>query len=234
MTRCCVARSIAAGLAVPFSSLVRLDDALALLPSPAGAASPQVITSRLALARRMYDSGDIARLVDGLPDLLATGHDWAGHGSDATATATLAACYDLATETMIKIGRYPQARITADRAASWAARSGSPLAVASSARRLSIVLRHQGRRQLAEQLTLRAAADLDSAGLTSPARYTAYTQMLCTSAYNAAQAGDRDRALDLIADAAQAARHLPALRAGERAAISQPQVTLYKSVSCGR
>ncbi len=52
--------------------------------------------------------------------------------------------------------------------------------------------------------------------------------MLCTSAYNAAQAGDGDRALDLIADAAQAARHLPAPRPGQHATISQPQVTLYK------
>ncbi len=56
---------IAAGLTIP---LVRFDDALALLPPPVRLASRPEIVSRLARARRLYDCGDIARLINGLPD----------------------------------------------------------------------------------------------------------------------------------------------------------------------
>lgn len=65
----------AGGLAVPLRLLTRLDDALALLPTPARASSPPEISARLTCARSRFDTSDLARLVADLPDLLAVAHE---------------------------------------------------------------------------------------------------------------------------------------------------------------
>ena len=80
----------------------------------------------------------------------------------------MASCYDLATETLNKIGRYGANRITADRATARAGLSGSPIAIAA-ARSLGIVLRHEERQQIADRVTLEAAGRLEATGLTQPA-----------------------------------------------------------------
>ncbi|MGH3811526.1 MAG: helix-turn-helix domain-containing protein, partial [Pseudonocardiaceae bacterium] len=219
----------AAGLAVPSRLLTTLDDALALLPAPARVSFPSEISARLACARRRFDTSDLARLVADLPDLLAVAHEAAERDGDPAAHARLAACYDLATEALSKIGRYSSSRITADRATTCAAMSGSPIAMAASARALGIVLRHEGRQRIADQITLTAAGRLEATGLVTPAQSAAYTQMLCTCAYNAAQAGDRDRALELITEAEQAAARLPDRPVGGHPfTVTPAQVTLYR------
>jgi transcriptional regulator with XRE-family HTH domain len=218
---------IAAGLAVPLQALTRLDDALAVLPSPTTAATPAEITARLARARRLYDTGDLNRLVTGLPDVLAAAHTAAEHSNHPAGYACVAACYDLATDTLNKIGRTAASRITADRATAYAGLSGSPIAMAAAARSLGIVLRHEERRPIADRVTLHAANRLEATGLTTPALAAAYAQILCTCAYNAAQAGDRHRALELIGDAEHAAR-LPTSLADRPFAITPAQVSLYK------
>jgi transcriptional regulator with XRE-family HTH domain len=200
---------ITAGFAIPLSLVTGLDDSLALLPDPTSAATASEITTRLACARKRFDAGNLARLIADLPDLIATAHQAAERGSDPAAWEHLAACYDLATETLNKIGRYGSSRITADRATTFAALSGSPIAMAAAARSLGIVLRHEDRHHIADHVTLQAAARLESTGLVTPAQFAAFAQMLCTCAYNAAQAGDRDRALELITDAERAATRLP-------------------------
>ncbi|MGH3835403.1 MAG: hypothetical protein ACRDSF_06825, partial [Pseudonocardiaceae bacterium] len=54
------------------------------------------------------------------------------------------------------------------------------------------------------------------------------TQKLCTCAYNAAQASDRDRALELITEAEQAAARLPDRPVGGHPfTVTPAQVTLY-------
>ncbi|WP_440099727.1 helix-turn-helix domain-containing protein [Streptosporangium sp. H16] len=218
----------AAGLAVPAHLLSRLDDALAVPPASSGPPLPERIASRLAWARSRFDSGDLARLVADLPDLLALAHE-AADNRRADACAQAAACYDLATETLDKIGRYEASRITADRASVFAGLSGSPISMAASARSLGIVLRHEGRQKIADQLTLRATHRLEATGLGTPAHTAAYAQMLCTCAYNAAQAGDRDRALEMIKQAAHVTTRLP-----KRAIADQPfsinpaHVSLYE------
>lgn len=63
---------MAAGFAIPLGLLTGLDDALALLPTPASAGGAGEITDRLARARRWFDTGDLTRLIGELPDLIAT------------------------------------------------------------------------------------------------------------------------------------------------------------------
>jgi hypothetical protein len=224
----------AGGLAVPLRLLITLDDALVLLPAPARVSSPAEISARLACARRRFDTSDLARLVADLPDLLAVVHEVAKQDGDPAAHVRLAACYDLATEALSKIGRYSSSRITADRATTCAAMSGSPIAMAASARALGIVLRHEGRQRIADQITLKAAGRLEVTGLVTPAQSAAYTQMLYTCAYNAAQAGDRDRALELITEAERAAARLPDHPVGGQPfTVTQPRSLSTVSVSTG-
>jgi tetratricopeptide (TPR) repeat protein len=217
----------AAGLTVPHWMLARFDDALVLLPDPARPATPSEIAGRLARARAWFDASDLVHLMADLPDLLATTHQAAEHdGPDAY--ARLAACYDVATEALSKIGQYSASRLTAERATAFAERSGSPIAMAAAARCLGIVLRHEGRHQIADQVTLKATTRLEATGLILPAQSAAYAQMLCTCAYNAAQAADRDRALELITQAKRVAARLPEHPAARQLLTVTPaQVTLY-------
>ncbi|MEV6986665.1 helix-turn-helix transcriptional regulator [Sphaerisporangium sp. NPDC051017] len=216
----------ATGLAIPAHLLARLDDALVILPAASSAPGLPHITARLTQARDHFDSGHLARLLSDLPDLLAVAHEAADRNTRPETYALAAACYEVATSALNKIGRHQASRITADRATMLAKLSDSPVSMATAARCLSIVLRHEGRGPAADQVTLRAIALLESTGLTQPAQAAAYAQMLCTGAYNSAQVGDRDRALEMIKAASRAA-HLPA-RPGIPHAISPAHVTGYE------
>ncbi|MYS80020.1 helix-turn-helix domain-containing protein [Embleya scabrispora] len=197
--------------AVPVTMLGGVDQALASIPTRSSPTTGGDVLARLRCAHGWYDSGDHARLVAALPELLAAGHTHADTApGDQGAFARLAACYDLATEMLSKIGHYQRARTAADRATVYAHQSGSPLAAASSARMLSIVLRHQGQEATAQRVTLDAAARVEGTGLTTPEQAAAYAQMLCTAAYTCAGAGDRANALELMADAKRAVRRVPA------------------------
>ncbi|GAA3070662.1 helix-turn-helix domain-containing protein [Streptosporangium carneum] len=217
-----------AAAAVP-DLLSRVDDALAVLPTPSAPALPEQIASRLAQARASFDAGDLGRLVAGLPDLLALAHEAAETHATATAYAQAAACYDLATDALLKVGRHEASRITADRAVMLAGLSGAPISMAASARSLSMVLRHEGRREIADRLILQAVNRVEAAGLDVPAHAAAYAQMLCTCAYTAAQVGDRDRALEMIRQAAYVAARLPSQAvSGRPFAVSPAHVSLYE------
>lgn len=219
---------LVAGLTVPLGLLTALDDALASLPVPAAAGTADVAL-QLRRARRLFDTGQVARLIAELPELLAVAHFKAEQTKDLTDYARAAACYDLATEALNKIGHVPASRITADRSTIYARWSESPVATAASARCLSIVLRHEGRQQLADRITIDAAVILQRTGLVTPAQATTYAQMLCTCAYTAAQAGDRDRALEMIADAEQAVARLPADAVpGQPFSVTSAHVALYR------
>ncbi|MEV8639436.1 helix-turn-helix transcriptional regulator [Streptosporangium sp. NPDC051023] len=217
-----------AATAVP-DLLARLDDALAVLPTPSAPAVPDQIASRLAWARASFDTGDLSRLVAGLPDLLASAQEAAETHATASAYAQAAACYDLATDTLLKMGRHEASRITADRAVMLANLSGAPISMAASARSLSMALRHEGRRTIADRLILRAVDRVEGAGLDIPAHAAAYAQMLCTCAYTAAQVGDRDRAREMIGQAAQVAARLPSRAvSGQPFTVSPAHVSLYE------
>jgi transcriptional regulator with XRE-family HTH domain len=219
----------AAGLAVPVRLLSAIDDAFVTMPRLPGTVGVADVTSLFLRARREFDAGDMTRLVGSLPALLAAAHAVAKEGQEPVAFAQLAACYDLTTETLVKVGRYPASRIAADRSLAYAELSGSPMAKAASARCLSIVLRHEGRQSMADRITVEAATLLEQTGLVTPAQTAAYAQPLCTCAYNAAQAGDRDRSLEMISEAGRAAERLePATVPGQPFSISTAHVSLYK------
>lgn len=218
---------LAAGLVLPALALDHLDEALALLPAPASAPTADRLALRYRQARALFNRGAHAELIEALPDLLATAEACADQG-EAVGYARLAACYDLATETLSKLGRHDAGRITADRSNTYARISGDPLAGAASARAFSIVLRHEKRAATAQRVTLHAAAQVEATGLTTPAQAGTFAQMLCTVAYAAADAGDRDRALEMIRDAERAAALLPERLGSPTFSVTPASVALYK------
>uniref|UniRef100_UPI003F498E60 helix-turn-helix domain-containing protein n=1 Tax=Streptomyces sp. CA-136453 TaxID=3240050 RepID=UPI003F498E60 len=215
----------AAGLAGPASLLAGLDTALASTPDPTG--SPVPLDQRLAVARGHFDHGHHSALLAVLPGLLADTHH-AARTRQEMPLARLSATYTLTAQVLAKVGRYSQARLTADRAAVYAEWSGSPLAAAAAARELAIVLRHQDQAAAAERHILDAVSRVAATGLTTDAQASAYTQMLATQSYTAARAGDRDQALAMMRDATRAARRLPQQApAGRLFPITPAQVDLY-------
>ncbi|WP_329239314.1 hypothetical protein [Streptomyces sp. NBC_01460] len=176
----------AAGLAAPVGLLAGMDTALANTPDPTG--SPVPLDQRLAAARAAFDAGRNEQLLRTLPELIGDGHDGVRRTRSALAYARLSSTYSLASQVLVKVGRYDQARLTADRATVYAELSDSPLAAAAAARELSIVLRHQDQPAAAERLILDAVARVGATGLKSDAQASAFAQMLCTTSYTAAVA----------------------------------------------
>ncbi|WP_323369113.1 transcriptional regulator [Streptomyces alkaliterrae] len=216
----------AAGLAAPAHLLAGVDTALAEMPAPAG--SPIPLDTRLAAARTHFDRGNHNQLLALIPDLLASAHAQAAGRTD-TSHARLSACYTLTAQVLVKIGKYEHARLAADRAATYADLSGSPLTTAAAARELSIVLRHQDKPEAAHRLILAAAAQVEKTGLTTDAQAAAYAQMLCTTSYTAARSGHRHEAVAMIQEAANAARRLPTQApAGRLFSITPASVSLYE------
>jgi hypothetical protein len=116
---------LTARLAVPLTVLDHVDEALAPLPAPASPPTRAGLTAQYRTARGLFPRGAHAALLQALPGLLATAEACAGTG-EAADHARLAACYDLATETLSKLGRYDASRITADRSTTYARISGAP------------------------------------------------------------------------------------------------------------
>lgn len=220
----------AAGITVPHRLLVRLDDALVSLPQAPGPITLSTVTARLAAARAQFDVADYTALVAGLPDLLAAAHEHADTTDDPAALSRVAACYELATHTLNKIGHHQASRLTADRAMNYARRSDSPLAVAMSSRALGVVLRHEDRPLIAQRVNLDAIGAVEATGLVTTEQRTVLTTMLCSAAYSAGQGNDRDRALELIADAHRAVRGLSEHTAnpGSTTVTTRAQVQLYQ------
>ncbi|MDX2821355.1 transcriptional regulator [Streptomyces ipomoeae] len=215
-----------AGLAVPASLVAGVQTALAEMPAPSG--SPVPLDTHLTRARSLFDTGRYGDLLKALPDLLATAHDGIRDRSEIN-YARLSACYSLATQVLVKIGRYDHARLTADRATLYGDLSGSPLASAAAVRELSIVLRHQDQADTAQRLVLSAASRIEAMGLTTQAQAAAYAQMLCTTSYTAARSNDRSQALEMIDEAARAAAALPTVApTGRLFAITPASVQLYE------
>ncbi|GAA1884692.1 helix-turn-helix transcriptional regulator [Actinomadura bangladeshensis] len=218
-----------AGVVLPAAVFSRIDDALALMP-PAQA-PPSTVAVTLARARRQFSAGQLGPILKGLPHLLSTAHEaFAARPDDPRNAITLAAAYDLGSEALYKAGQHASSRITADRATTYAKLSEDPAAMAMAARSLGTVLRNEGRKALAEQITMKAALHLDDSGTSTPDAANALAQIYCTSAYSAAQAGDADTALTLIREAERAARSVVprALARPNRFPVDPAQVRLYE------
>jgi len=220
---------LSAGLAAPATLLARVNAALAVMPAPHTRVSAPVVTALLRNVQGQFDSGRLAELVHGIPGLLAVGHELTGQSGGERHLPLLAGCYDLASEALHKSGSTQAARITADRAVTYARLSGDPAAEAMAARSLAIVLRHEGRQDLAAEVTRAAAGRLTGSGLRTNTAANALAQVLCTAAYSAAQAGDRSEADAIITEARKSAQHVPVGLAGiPRFTVTLPQVTLYQ------
>jgi hypothetical protein len=188
---------------------------------------PTATAPRLATARDLFDRGVHGRLLAVLPGVIADGHAAAASRRDLD-QARLSSVYTLASAVLVKVGSYARARLTADRARTWAEVSGSPLAAAAAARELAIVLRHQDRNVDAQRIMTAAAATVEATGLRTDASAAAYAQMLCTLAYTAARGGQRAEALSMTEEARRAARRLPQIApAGRLFPVSPAAVDLY-------
>ncbi|MEV6011825.1 helix-turn-helix transcriptional regulator [Streptomyces sp. NPDC051976] len=196
----------AAGLVAPVQLLAQVDEALAAVPAPTGA--PIALQARMSQARVLFDAGRYTTLLGGLSSLLGDAHQVARGGTDL-GYGQLSSCYALAAQVLIKVESYGRARVAADRATVYADLSGSALAAAAAAREMAIVLRHQGQAQAAQQLVTNAAVSVGATGLRTDAQRSAYAQMLCTTAYTAAQSGNRGDALTMIQEATAAVHGLP-------------------------
>lgn len=216
----------AAGLGIPLHLLERVDDALAVLPAPDRPEGLADIKARLQGARRQYDASALAELVAGLPGMLSAARDAAERYDTPAGWALLAACYDMATNTLNKVGQKTSARITADRSMLYAERSGDAVAMAASARALGMMLRTEGRHEVAAAVMSRGVDYLEATGLRMPAQASMYIRLLCARAYTYSWGGDRERALEGIADAEHAVTRLAALR--PQTAVVAPFVTLYR------
>jgi hypothetical protein len=213
---------------VPAGMLARLDHALAVPDTPTPDARRLGVAVQYRHARKLFDAGQLAQLIDTMPDLLAIAHaDTASH--NPAAYAQLTACYTLASEALNKAGAHEASRLTADRAVAFADRAESVLSKTAAARALGIVLRHQGEHTRADEITLAAAAELEATGLPTPEHAATYVSALCTGSYNAAVAGRRNAATSLITEAGRAASGLDvSTRSGHPFALPAAQVTLYE------
>lgn len=214
----------ATAAAGPAALLIGLDDALADTPAPTTAGP---LDARLTAARSHYDKGAHQRLLTELPGLIADAHA-AARSRHSLDQARLSSVYSLASAVLVKLGSHERARLTADRARTWAEVSGSPLAAAAATRELAIVLRHQDQHDTAQRLMSSAAAGLEATGLRTDALSAAYAQMLCTLAYTAARGGQRTDALAMTEEARRAARRLPhTIPLGRLFPITPAAVDLY-------
>lgn len=220
--RTLIAATAAAG---PTSLLQGLDEALAATPGPT--AEPASLDHRLAEARALFDTGSHQGLLSTLPGLIGDAHAAAASRRPLD-QARLSTVYSLASAVLVKVGGYDRARLTADRARTWAEVSGSPLASAAASRELAIVLRHQDQGAAAHRLMHLAAIDMEATGLRTDASAAAYAQVLCTLAYTAARGGQRTEALAMTDEARRAARRLSAAAPpGRLFTITPAGVDLY-------
>lgn len=221
---------LGAGLAVPAALLARADAALAALPAPTVRTSALGVNALLSKATGQFDDGRLYDLVQGIPGLLAAAHDLCEQSpDDEHNNSLLARCYALAAEALHKAGRPHAARITADRAVTYARDSADLEAAALSAKALAVVLRHEGRPGSAAAVMRTAADRLVGSGLRTADSANALAQVLCTAAYSAAQAGDRDQATAMIAEARMVSRRIPAGTAGlPRFSVTPAQTALYE------
>jgi transcriptional regulator with XRE-family HTH domain len=221
---------LGAGLAAPAVLLARVDAALAIIPAPRTPATMAGVTRLLADGHAQFGEGRLTGLVEGLPGLLAAGHDLHERSpGDERCLALLSGCYDLAAETLHKSGSAQAARISADRAVTYARLSGDLGAEAMAARSLAVVLRHEGRADLAAAVTRAAAGNLTATGLRAPGAAGTLAQVLCTAAYSAAQAGDRAEADAMITEARKVAGLTRAAPCGVPSLTVTPaQAALYQ------
>lgn len=209
----------AAGLSIPLGLLQRVDHALAAPSQPDRPAEPAQIAQMLRAARRQFDASELPALVAALPALVASARQAAERAHTPAGWAMVSASYNLAADTLNKIGDKASARTAAERATRYADRSEDLVAQAASARAVGMMLRSEGRSDLATAAMTKGIDQLRTTGLRTTAQASTYLRLLCARAYTYAWAGDRPRALEAMDEAERAAARMPAM---------QPFTTLYR------
>jgi transcriptional regulator with XRE-family HTH domain len=181
----------------------QLGDVLLGPGNTAGPATVGLLRQALATARQDFATCEYVPLAEHLPALLATAEATAADHSDTVAHQVLAESYNLATKALIKLEASGLEWLSADRGLLAARAAGEPLTLAEAQRLVASVARRAGHHDRAQTLTLAAASHLHISGAAAvPEHLAMYGMLHCSAGYAAARAGDRDRANDLLAEAA--------------------------------
>lgn len=193
------------------------------------------LADRLREARRAFTASHYDDLAGRLRALItaaaATYRQCEGRERD-TATIVLAASYRIASELCVKRNDDALAWVLADRALTTARVSGQPMPIAQASRCVAIAMRRAGHHDDAVTLLAAGAAQLQLGSNPTDAGLASYGSLLCTAAYSSAQAGKRDEADALIAEATDVAVRLSAPVAAGEIIFSPTNVTVYKIGIC--
>ncbi|WP_326642826.1 hypothetical protein OG884_18945 [Streptosporangium sp. NBC_01755] len=214
-----------AGVAVPLHLLLDLEAALAVPVESSRPAALAEIQQRLQAARGQFDISALAPLLAEFPALLSAALDTAKRVDTPAGWATLASCYNLAADVLNKVGRKDTGLRTADHGVLYAQRSEDAVAQGASARAMGMMLRTTGQHDAATRVVERAADTLEVMGLRKAPQLGTYLRLMCTSAYTASQADDREEAFARLAEAERAAERLVALTGKPEA---EPFTRMYR------
>ncbi|MEU8040851.1 hypothetical protein [Streptosporangium sp. NPDC049078] len=214
-----------AGVVVPLHLLLDLEAALAVPVESSRPAALAEVQRRLQAARGQFDISSLVPLLASFPGLLSAALDAAKRMDTPAGWATLSACYNLATDVLNKVGRKDTALRTADHGVLYAQRSEDAVAQGASARAMGMMLRTTGQHDAATKVVERAADTLAVMGLRKAPQLGTYLRLMCTSAYTASQADDREEAFSRLAEAERAAARLTALTGKPEA---EPFTRMYR------
>lgn len=173
----------------------------------AGPVTVGLLRQALATARQDFATCQYVPLAGHLPTLLAAAEATAADHPDPAAHQVLAESYNLTTKALIKLEASGLEWLSADRGLLAARAAGEPLTLAEAQRLVASVARRAGHHDRAQTLTLAAASHLNVSGARPvPEHLAMYGMLHCSASYAAARAGDRDRANDLLAEAATTGR----------------------------
>ncbi len=199
----------------------RLGDALLTPVSRSTPAPLPLLRQGAALARREFTACDYIHLTTRLPTLLAAAEATAALHPEPGVHQVLATTYNVITNALIKLEESGLEWLSADRGLHAARLAEDALTMARSQRLVAAVARRAGHHARAQDLTLGAAHYLDiSCAQPDPEHLVMHGILHCTASYAAAQAGDRDRTNDLLAEATAAADRLAEGSTGHRTLLA--------------
>jgi transcriptional regulator with XRE-family HTH domain len=187
----------------------RLGDVLLGPITPGEPASPAAVDRALRTAQQDFLACRYLDLAHALPLVIAAGEATIRETDLPAAHGLLATAYTLASRVLTKLDASGLEWIAADRALRAAASAHDPLISAEAQRMVASAARRAGHHDRAQALTLAATEHLTVTGADpSPAHLAMHGMLYCSASYAAARAGDRDRAAELLDDAAATARQL--------------------------
>jgi tetratricopeptide (TPR) repeat protein len=175
---------------------------------------PAVLPEVLTAARADYRATRYLSMADRLANLVASAEAQANERSEPRSYALVADVYNAIANLLCKLPASGLEWMAVDRALRSARLADAPLLVAESQRLLSAAYRRAGRPEQALDICANAADQLRRAGGSDMRT----AEVLCTAAYCAAKAADRERATELLRDAKNLA---------QRAQVNGPQWTEF-------